>query len=270
MKAIDRPFTRIINGTTQFVIPVFQRDYSWSETQCEQLWDDILRVGGDPSAGSHFIGSVVYVPSGDSSAGFTRWLLIDGQQRVTTLTLLAIALRSHILEANWKPEDEDGPTAKRIEAYFLKNTLEEGNRRQKLVLRRHDQAVLHTLLEDDELPTGSSSRIAENYEFFREKLRGADPAQVYAGIGRLVIVDVTLDPKHDDPQMVFESLNSTGLDLTQADLIRNYILIGADPSLPNLLEQDRGVVPRVGEGVRRIRPRLHGPPHERKQASPRG
>ena len=74
MKAIDRPFTKIINGTTQFVIPVFQRDYNWTEAECEQLWKDILQIAGDPTDRSHFLGSVVYVSTGDSSAGFTRWL----------------------------------------------------------------------------------------------------------------------------------------------------------------------------------------------------
>jgi uncharacterized protein with ParB-like and HNH nuclease domain len=100
LKAIDRPFTKIINGCSQFVIPVFQRDYSWPEEQCQQLWDDVLRIGAERSDRGHFIGSVVYIPSGDSAAGFTRWLLIDGQQRVTTITLLALALRQHLIDTN--------------------------------------------------------------------------------------------------------------------------------------------------------------------------
>ena len=83
MKAIDRPFTNIINGTTQFVVPVFQRDYRWTEAQCEQLWADILAAGASPGDGGHFLGSVVCVATEDSFPGFTRWLLIDGQQRMT-------------------------------------------------------------------------------------------------------------------------------------------------------------------------------------------
>jgi uncharacterized protein with ParB-like and HNH nuclease domain len=78
MKAIDRPFTRIINGITQSVIPVFQRDYRWTEDECDQLWKDVIRTGADPTDRGHFFGSVVYVSTGDSSAGFTRWLLIAG------------------------------------------------------------------------------------------------------------------------------------------------------------------------------------------------
>jgi uncharacterized protein with ParB-like and HNH nuclease domain len=224
MKAIDRPFTKIINGTTQFVIPVFQRDYNWSEAECEQLWKDLLAIAKVPTDRCHFLGSVVYVSTGDSSAGFTRWLLIDGQQRVTSLTLLLIALRDHIAESGWKGS-EDGPTAKRIDAYFLQNLEEEGTRRQKLILRRRDEATLRALVDHEEPPQIRSERIKDNYDFFREQLRDADPEDVYRGIGRLVVVDVTLDRGLDDPQLIFESLNSTGIDLSQSDLIRNFILM---------------------------------------------
>lgn len=224
MKAIDRPFTKIVNGTTQFVIPVFQRDYNWTEAHCEQLWKDILQAGADSTERSHFLGSVVYIATGDNAAGFTRWLLIDGQQRVTTLTLLLAALRDHIRQIGWTG-GEDAPTTRRVDAYFLQNLEEEGTRRHKLVLRRHDQATLEALLDGTELPAASSEHIRDNYEFFREQLASADPEQVYRGIGRLVVVDVTLDRGTDDPQLIFESLNSTGMDLSQSDLIRNFILM---------------------------------------------
>jgi predicted transport protein len=225
MKAIDRPFTNIINGTSQFVIPVFQRDYTWqAEPQCSQLWRDVLRAAAKGGANGHFLGSVVYIATGDNSAGFTRWLLIDGQQRLTTLTLLLLALRDHIVEHAWKGSEND-PTAKRIDAYFLKNVQEEGDREQKLVLRRRDQQTLKALLDRKEMPAEPSERIRENYNYFREQLVTADPAKVYEGIGCLVVVDVALDRQLDDPQLIFESLNSTGVDLSQSDLIRNFILM---------------------------------------------
>jgi predicted transport protein len=224
MKAIDRPFANIINGTTQFVIPVFQRDYTWTEQQCAQLWSDVLHAADGNDSRGHFLGSIVYVATGDSSAGFTRWLLIDGQQRLTTLTLLLTALRDHIRKTGWSG-DEDGPTAKRINAYFLKNVQEEGAREQKLVLRRHDHATLTAIIDGVELPDARSERVKENYESFRERLTGVDPADVYRGVGRLVVVDVALDRQTDDAQLIFESLNSTGVDLSQSDLIRNYILM---------------------------------------------
>lgn len=223
MKAIDRSFTQIINGTTQFVIPVFQRDYRWTEAQCQQLWDDIVHASQDP-ARRHFLGSVVYVSTGDSAAGFTRWLLIDGQQRVTTLTLLFIALRDHIKATGWAGS-EDAPTVQRVDAYYIRNLQESGDRAYKLVLRRHDHATLKALV-DGKPPSGESSeRILDGYDFFRERLRTADPESIYVGIGRLVVVDVTLDRSVDDPQLIFESLNSTGMDLSQSDLIRNFILM---------------------------------------------
>ena len=224
MKAIDRPFTKIINGSTQFVVPVFQRDYRWSDAQCEQLWRDILLIAQDETTRGHFMGSVVYVSTGDTSAGFTRWLLIDGQQRVTTLTLLLAALRDHIIATGWKGT-EDSPTATRIEAYFLKNVQEEGTRRHKLVLRRHDQETLQAILDKAELPAAPSERIRESYEFFLEQMTAADPDVIYRGLDRLIVVDVTLDRGTDDPQLIFESLNSTGIDLSQSDLIRNFILM---------------------------------------------
>ena len=225
MKAIDCPFAKIINGTSQFLIPVFQRDYSWTEVECEQLWRDILQIASDPTPRGHFLGSVVYISTGDTSAAFTRWLLIDGQQRITTLTLLLAALRAHIMQTGWSGT-ADGPTAKRIEAYFLKNVEEEGSRRSKLVLRRHDQATLQAILDDgNEPPQDLSEQIQDNYEWFLAQLADVDPELVYRGINRLIVVDVTLDRGTDDPQLIFESLNSTGMDLSQSDLIRNFILM---------------------------------------------
>lgn len=225
MKAIDSPFTKIINGTSQFIIPVFQRDYTWdAETQCAQLWRDVLRAARTGGEHGHFLGSIVYVATGDSLAGFTRWLLIDGQQRLTTLTLLLVALRDHIRDTEWVGGEND-PTPKRIDAYFLRNLQEEGDREQKLVLRRHDQATLRALLDGREFPQEGSDNVRDNYNYFREQLTGVDPADVYRGVTRLVIVDVALDRQTDDPQLIFESLNSTGVDLSQSDLIRNFILM---------------------------------------------
>jgi uncharacterized protein with ParB-like and HNH nuclease domain/predicted transport protein len=224
MKAINRPFTSVVNGTTQFVIPVFQRDYTWSETECEQLWNDILHAATVGSDRGHFLGSIVYVATGDSSAAFTRWLLIDGQQRLTTLTLLLTALRDHIQETDWQGSEDD-PTSKRIDAYFLRNVYEEGAREQKLVLRRHDQETLLALIRRSERPKDASDHILENYDFFCKQIPGTDPSIIWCGIGRLAVVDVTLDRQLDDPQLIFESLNHTGIRLTQSDLIRNFILM---------------------------------------------
>jgi uncharacterized protein with ParB-like and HNH nuclease domain/predicted transport protein len=221
MQASDKAITAIIDGAKQFKIPVFQRDYCWTEPQCEQLWDDIVRSA--ETGRKHFLGSLVYIPT-DTSPAFTRWLLIDGQQRLTTLTLLLAALRDHIRATDWKGNADD-PTADQIEAYFLKNEKEKGDRRPKLVLRGHDQATLSALLDGDELPAEVSEPVRDNYDRFRDLVSGADPHLVYEGIGRLLVVDVTLTPGTDNPQLIFESLNSTGLSLSQSDLIRNFLLM---------------------------------------------
>lgn len=228
MKAVNRAFTTLIQGTKQFVIPVFQRDYSWTPEQCEQLWTDVLRAGDTDAGSPHFMGSIVYVSAGLPAAAFSSWMVIDGQQRLTTLTLLLIALRDHIYNTDWVG-DEDSPTEAKIDEYFLKNRLELGSKRYKLALRGHDDATL-TLLVAGEYPEGpaSSQPIMDAYDWFMERLRTeSDPDlidRVYRGIGMLEIVEVTLDHS-DHPQLVFESLNSTGVDLTESDLIRNYILM---------------------------------------------
>ena len=224
MQAIKNPFVALVNGTKQFIIPAFQRDYSWTNEQCQQMWDDIVRAGS--SDGDHFIGSFVYV-AGNTAAVFSSWLVVDGQQRLTTLTLLLIALRDHIRDTDWNGQE---PTAAQIDAYFLTNEHESGDRRYKVALRRHDDATLRALVDGKD-PFEMENRaelVVEAYRYFRKLLNGpeADPGLVYRGVGRLNIVDVTLHRPIDDPQQVFESLNSTGVDLTQSDLIRNYLLMG--------------------------------------------
>lgn len=225
MQAIDKPFREFMEGTKQFLIPVFQRDYSWSEEQCEQLWADLLHVGSrEGERPTHFLGSVVYIGTGAPHATFNRWLLVDGQQRVTTLTLLLLALRDHLLETGWQG-GEDDPTAAKIEDEYLANRNESGDRHFKLVLRRHDQETLHALQARRPISGMPSPRIQENYQYFRDKIAEVDPGLVYLGFCRLVIVHVALERGADDPQLIFESLNSTGLDLRPADLIRNYVLM---------------------------------------------
>lgn len=224
MQAVNNPLVALIKGPKQFIIPAFQRDYSWTAEQCLQLWCDILHAGSYDS--DHFIGSVVYIEE-NTAAVFSSWLVVDGQQRLTSLTLLLIALRDHIRDTKWAGEE---PTAAQIDAYFLKNEYESGDSRYKVALRRHDDATLRALVDGkDPLKIENRSElVVEAYRNFRNHLNApeADPELVYRGIGRLKIVDVTLHREIDDPQRVFESLNSTGVDLTQSDLIRNYLLMG--------------------------------------------
>ena len=234
MQAVNRRFTEIIDGKTQFIIPVFQRDFSWTREQCQQLWRDVGRASAAEVSGGHFIGSIVYINADLSSAAFQSWLLIDGQQRLTTLTVLMIALRDHIRASGWSG-GKDSPTTAKIDAYYLKNVHESGQRQYKLVLRRRDNTTLRALVsgkDPSELGDDHSELLVDAYEFFRSALRApsCNLENVYRGIARLNIVDVTLDRGVDNPQLVFESMNSTGVDLRQSDLIRNYLLMGLDES----------------------------------------
>ena len=221
MQAVSHSLTKLIDGRVQYVIPVFQRDYSWTEEQCERLWKDVLEVAIAPAAAHHFVGSIVYASTDDTAAHLPRWLLIDGQQRLTTVMLIAAALRDHLDEIGY---NDPYLTSATLDAQFLRNADLPPVNRPKLVLRRHDHETLRALFDRVEPPSKASERIRENYQYFRCRVPAVDPKTIYTGINRLVVVDVTLQA-HDDPQSIFESLNSTGLDLSPSDLIRNFILM---------------------------------------------
>jgi uncharacterized protein with ParB-like and HNH nuclease domain/predicted transport protein len=231
MKAEDTLVTNLLEGAKQFIVPIFQRDYSWGTKHCQQLWKDVIRVGSDPTIKGHFLGSVVYVAAEVNTATITRWLLIDGQQRMTTLTLLLIALRDRMAEIQRVALGNDlETTPDELDDYYLRNRHGKGERRHKLHLRRADHETLVSLLDKNDLPAFPSERIRENFAFLRELVAQADFQTVFSGLKKLVVVDVSLTRGQDDPQMIFESLNSTGVDLTQADLIRNFVLMRLDES----------------------------------------
>jgi len=222
MKAQDLKFTQLIDGPKQFIIPIFQRAYSWEQNNCELLWQDILRVGSNNRLDSHFIGAMVYIPERETSASISRWLVIDGQQRITTISLLFLALMNKL-----KATGLDNPvSAAEVEDYYLRNRHGKGEQKYKILLTKSDKDTLVSLL-DGKKPTGSvSRRIVDNFDFFTKKIASADLETVYTGIQKLMIVDVRLHQGIDNPQMIFESMNSTGKALTQADLIRNFVLMG--------------------------------------------
>ena len=235
MEATVTPLLRFLQGPKQFFIPIFQRRYSWEEHHCRQLWDDILRIGENDEILSHFLGSIVYMePRLQPVTAVRQLLVIDGQQRLTTLSLLLSALSRAI--------DEDGSeidiSPRRLSNYYLFNAEEENEFRYKQLLTRRDKETLIHLLESRELPINASPLLVDNYRFFEIKLRNVDLQAVYNGIQKLRIVDITLDRNHDNPQLIFESLNSTGLSLSQSDLIRNYVLMGQEPDFQNRLYEE--------------------------------
>ena len=255
MEAHDIDFLELLDGNKQFAVPIFQRRYSWEKKHCERLWDDVMSLGKDSTNRFHFLGSIVYIDSKVSNASKVRELqVIDGQQRLTTLTLLLAALSRAIEGQNI----DIGITSEELSDYYL-NVRRKDELRYKQLLTQHDKdsliqllegnskewfqqivdqsekGSLIQLLENKKLPVDAAPQLVENYRFFEDKLKRADLKAVYVGIQRLRIVDIVLHRPYDDPQLIFESLNSTGRELSQADLIRNYVLMGQEPNFQNRL-----------------------------------
>lgn len=234
MQAQDRPFTQLLEGAKQFIIPIFQRTYSWELEHCAQLWDDIVRIGVNDNLQTHFVGSVVYIPEEGVDATIPRWLVIDGQQRITTLTLLLLAFKNRVAKTG-----EEAPiSAPEVEDRFLKNRYGKGETCYRLLPTNTDKATLIKYLDGKETDETDSNRIIENFSYFTEQIAEADLETLWKGIRKLRIVDVALQQGIDNPQMIFESMNSTAKALTQADLIRNYVLMGLEHELQTRLYLD--------------------------------
>ncbi|MCQ2688055.1 DUF262 and DUF1524 domain-containing protein [Helicobacter pylori] len=214
------------NQNNQFVIPIYQRVYSWEKEHCEQLWDDIIKIGGNDKMNGHFIGSILYVLDGNTPS--SPLLIIDGQQRLTTITLLFIALRNHLSE---EVEILEKFSREKIESYLI-NSNKDGDKKFRLILSESDKDTLLSLIDKDrKKPSEPSSKIMENFKLFEEWIRkNTDKLEtIFKGLDKLMVVEISLERGKDNPQLIFESMNSTGKDLTQTDLIRNYILMGLEP-----------------------------------------
>lgn len=224
VKASETNILAFLEGQKQFIIPIYQRTYSWTITQCSRLWDDIISTT-NPDIQGHFVGSVVYIAEGIFSVSqIPQLMVIDGQQRLTTISLLLLALRNHFLESG-----EEQELADEISAYYLLNMFKKDQLRYKMMLTKSDKETYMKLINNEEVPqSNSSKRIIENYKYFFNQVAtsNTDPQTIYQGIGKLLVVDIALDKNYDNPQLIFESLNSTGMDLSQSDLIRNYLLMG--------------------------------------------
>lgn len=234
MKATSANLLSLIKGPKQFVIPIYQRTYSWHQVQCDQLFNDVLRVSTSEQVHGHFVGSVVYFQESiHTVSDVPKLLVIDGQQRLTTVTLLIAAL-SEFVKHN-KSTIETNAT--KLQNYYLFNAEEEGELHYKMLLTRRDKQTLIEILKGIPLTEPSSQRVSENYHFFKNKINADNVQAVYNGLMRLFVVDVALEKDVDNPQLIFESLNSTGLDLSQADLIRNFVLMGLDINLQTELHE---------------------------------
>ena len=247
MKATEAKFLDFLKKSPQFVIPIYQRTYSWTERECRQLWDDIVRTGSNDAVSAHFVGSIVYIEKGlYQVSSQSPLLVIDGQQRLTTVTLILEALACQLGDS----EPVDGFSAKKLRSYYLLNPLEEGERGFKLLLTQTDKTSLLALVQQKAQPTDQSLRITENFAFFEEQVQnlGADLPALCHGLAKLVVVDIALSRDQDNPQLIFESMNSTGRELSQADLIRNFILMGLEPAHQTRLYEDHWRPMEVGFG----------------------
>lgn len=237
MKATEARLLDLLKKSPQFVIPIYQRTYSWTEKECRQLWDDIVRCGSSDKISVHFVGSIVYVESGLSQVTHQSPLLvIDGQQRLATVSLLLAALAKAVAES----EPYDGFSQRKIKHYYLLNPEESGERHFKLLLSQTDKGSLTAIVSDGEKPQQQSLRVTANFESFSKWIaeNKVELATLCKGLAKLVVVDVALNRDQDNPQLIFESMNSTGKELSQADLIRNFILMGLEPVLQTRLYEE--------------------------------
>ncbi|MUU63299.1 DUF262 and DUF1524 domain-containing protein [Helicobacter pylori] len=206
----------------QFVIPIYQRLYSWEKEQCKQLWDDIIKIGGNDKINGHFIGSILYVLDGNTPS--SPLLIIDGQQRLTTITLLCIALRNHLSD---EVKILEKFSRKEIESYLINNN-KDGDKKFRLILSESDKDTLLSLIDKNKRkPSEPSVKIVENFKLFEKWIsENTDKLEtIFKGLEKLMIVYIALDKGKDDPQLIFESMNSKGIELAQTDLIRNYIIM---------------------------------------------
>ncbi|MBT2457818.1 DUF262 domain-containing protein [Streptomyces sp. ISL-86] len=230
MQAKETVFADLMQGRTQqFQVPLYQRTYSWSEKQLVQLWNDILEqvelLDSGASASTHFLGSVVLAPSPQNEVTFPRWLVVDGQQRLTTLSLALVAMRDHIAER--RPDE-----AERIDEEYLINKRKRGDEYLRLLPTQADRSQFAARIRGVHAEQTAGDRVASAYRFFRRKLVEADEqvsAQDVLRIeqaitSRLTLV-VVIAERGDNVHRIFESLNNTGLKLSQADLLRNYLFM---------------------------------------------
>lgn len=236
MKATEANLLEFIKKSNQFSIPIYQRLYSWTEKECGRLWNDIMTVGSK-NIPSHFIGSIMYIEKGLYQISKQEPLLvIDGQQRLTTISLLLEALARKIGD-----NEVEGFSARKIRNYYLINSLETGDRKYKLLLSQNDRNTYISIIEQREYPKESSIRIKNIFEYFTskiDKLSENDIQNLCLGLLKLFIVDISLNRDQDNPQLIFESMNSTGKDLSQADLIRNFMLMRLEGDIQKRLYED--------------------------------
>lgn len=232
LQAGETTLNKLLNTSRQFIVPIFQRNYSWQKSQYEQLWFDILRASKFKEKQNHFIGSIVYIDMGTPAGRPQQLLLIDGQQRLTTISILLCAIKDYVQKFNLETKLIN---LTKIKNQFLYNSDEIDEDRYKLLLNVQDKETYIKLIDNTIFTVNKpATNIIKCYEFFYERIEDfikeyGQIDEIYAGIFKLSLVSISLDKDSDNPQMIFESMNSTGKDLSQTDLLRNYLLMDLTP-----------------------------------------
>ena len=235
MRAGNTTLNEFLTRQIKLNIPIYQRKYNWSLDECKQLFEDILSIGKDETRKSYFIGSIVVKKDSEELLDpLAEVTLIDGQQRITTITLIYCAL------CNYYKNIDERLCRNIYGNYLVNHDLDETN---KLHLTKNDNEslkyIINTIPTDKEfkLTPDNSINIYNNYEFFKNQMNDENVEIVIRGLNKLIFISVVLD-QEDNPQLIFESLNSTGLELNKNDLIRNYILMGLDTKHQNELYEN--------------------------------
>lgn len=232
LQAGETTLNKLLNTSRQFIVPIFQRNYSWQKSQYEQLWFDILRASKFKEKQNHFIGSIVYIDMGTPAGRPQQLLLIDGQQRLTTISILLCAIKDYVQKFNLETKLIN---LAKIKNQFLYNSDEIDEDRYKLLLNVQDKETYIKLIDNTIFTVNKpATNIIKCYEFFYERIEDfikqhGQIDEIYAGIFKLSLVSISLDKDSDNSQMIFESMNSTGKDLSQTDLLRNYLLMDLTP-----------------------------------------
>ena len=227
MKGTASYLMKFLDGSQKrFIIPVYQRNYDWKKENCKQLFDDLVSVVKEGKE-THFFGSIVsYAHSRDEV------VLIDGQQRITTVSLILIAIVNALKKGAMTSDDDT--LVLRIEDYLV-DKYDKSERKVRLKPFRDDCEAFDRLIYKDESEYIPESKVTVNYRYFYDRIvtqKELTVDELFHAVNCLEIIDIELEPQHgDNPQLIFESLNSTGLDLTESDKIRNFVLMNLEPKV---------------------------------------
>lgn len=238
MNIVGGDISSFLGEKAQYQIPIYQRKYQWEKSHCERLLDDIIAVANDEKRKKHFIGSIIYmsIDEAQNVSGLKKYYVIDGQQRLTTLSIFLVALGRYVEEYLSDEELKKSKiTLDALKEDYLVNKRfkEDGDDYYKVRLTDEDFDVYKSLINDQSLPEDIEySQVFENYKTFLNcmKKSNVNPSIIFAGFNKLAIGDVSLVPD-DNAQLVFETVNSTGLELSVPDKIRNFVLMGATPEM---------------------------------------